>query len=81
MSTGRYNELAIESQVDVTAIARIVDELFSRHRYNHREDAWLLDRTAAARLGEHETDALRDLDTRLREGRPALCQLAENIGW
>jgi len=69
--TGMVGALIMEPRVDVTAMASIVRALIG-DTGPARDVRWLHERTTAAGLGTHASDALEALRAHLYEGGTAL---------
>ena len=65
MSTGVYDQLTSERQVDVSTIAGIVEEMVTANPSVQRSPLWLEEHYAAAGLSAEERGALETLRSRL----------------
>jgi hypothetical protein len=67
------DNMTLESQIDLTAMARIVQDLLAGGEERLRDAGWLRRRTAAACLDMHACAALEALRQRLcQRGTPLL---------
>lgn len=72
MHTYVSSEPALEPQVNVAAMAGIVQELLACKQNGQCDRAWLWQRTTAAQLCQHECTALEALRVQLYECRAIL---------
>ncbi len=69
---GTYDELAVDPQVNVVAMAQIVSDLFAHSLSRAQDMEWLHGHDNAALLGRHEYAALQALGARLSDDGAAL---------
>lgn len=68
-----YSEMALDTQVHVSAMADIVRDLLAAEPARRWDDAWLRQRAQDAGLDRHECAALEMLRMRISQDDPTLC--------
>jgi len=72
MDMGTHGELAVESRVDVVALAAVVHDLVAGGFSRLQDGRWLRERAVAVGLDRHERGALEALRARLLDDGAAL---------